>query len=128
MPWRMAGNMRNMKILPQQMQDFSAFHKTIRRNILHARNSESSRLFGDALQQEFIPPVRPYNGNRLTLLFFDSSFQSSRATGMIQMTVRQENGLNGHPVQMLKDVSDISAGIHHNRTSLIIRENGAVLP
>lgn len=29
---------------------------------------------------------------------------------------------------MLKNVSDISAGIHHNGTTLIIRENGAVLP
>ncbi len=128
MPRRMARNMRDMKILPQQMQDFSAFHKAIRRNILHARNSESSRLFRDALQQELIPPVRPYNGNRLTLLFFKSSFQGSSAAGMIQMTMRQKNGLNGHPLQMLKNVSDISAGIHHNGTTLIIRENGAVLP
>lgn len=120
--------MCHMQILPQQMQHLAVFHEAVGSDVFHARYSESGSLLRDALQQKIIAPIRAQNGDSLTLAPVQSPFQGSGSTRVIQMAMCQENGFNGHSVQMLENILNISSRIDHNDTALIIRENGAVLP
>ncbi len=124
----MTGHMGHVQILPQQVQDFAIFHKTVGRDVVHARQAEGSSLLRDALQQKIIPSIRAYDRYRLILPGFESFLQGGRSACMIQMTMRQKDGLYDLFIQMLENILNIASRIDHNGTVLIIRENGAVLP
>ncbi len=125
---RMSRAMRNFQGQPRQRDGLSIFHKPIGMRVLQIVKSKGLRLLDDGTQQKIIPLVGADQCHRSGLTS-DKTFTKRVGTpSMIEMPVRQQNGVDCESLEHLQELGNITARIeHHSVSGLLILENRTIL-